>query len=142
MSQQPNIALLILTPLAERHPEWFPCIRDTFLDDPSHPELKDKVIMQCRLTEDNTQYAEHFKIPQTHPFYHSHYSIDEHHTGFVFDVPSKFKNDYKLIKQSKLHETSSQFQDTCHEIYKENPQILVMLSQLFDAPPAETESIT
>lgn len=126
----PNIALIILAPLTKCHPEWFPAIRDIFLHDPEHPEIEDSVIVQCRLNN-RPGYEEHHKLILTHPQYQEHYEVDEDNIAYVLTLPNEYKEDVKHIVNGDMDKISKGFQDACIKIYEEQPQLQVMMTQIF-----------
>lgn len=71
-----------------------------FFADKCFPELEGKILLLYRFSG-NRDYVKFEENLQSYPTFSHMYEPDKFHTMYVFDVPEKFTNEYKLFKEGK-----------------------------------------
>jgi hypothetical protein len=93
-------ATFFILPMLGKHPDKYPRFRDCFLGDDEHPEHKGKILVYTRVGGGNRDYySDRIDEMRSEDEYVTDYddSFDSTYATFVFNVPSKFQDDFNLI---------------------------------------------
>jgi len=129
-------AVFFLLPMLGKNPDEYPRFRDCFSgkmwqdfndkDQFEIPTLKhgdeELISVYTRVGGNNRpDYKEEIKQLQSMPEYVEDFDdkFDNTFAIFVFKVPEKFKNDFALIKEGKVIETSQDYKDIVDKVYPE-----------------------
>lgn len=126
-------ATFFLLPMLGKHPNEYPRFRDCFagelytddeLDGFGIPVLKhgseEYISIYTRVGGGNREeYEKEIIDLQNSEGYVKDFDDDFDSTfaTFVFKVPERFKNDFRLIKEGKIEETSQEYKDQVDKVY-------------------------
>lgn len=84
--------------------------RNCFIGDEQVPELEDKIFVLYKFSGDLAYIAFENDMLERPNFYNT-YDADPYHVMYVFDVPEKYKEDYKNFKQGLYSKMSTEYKE-------------------------------
>ena len=127
-------ATFFILPMLGKHPDEYPRFRDCFVSDPEHKEHDNKIHVYTRVGGGNREYYDdEIEELRAMPGYVGDFddSFDCTYATFIFDVPEKFKKDFTLIVEGKVHDTSEDYRSTLYKVY---PKLKEQFDNIFSAP--------
>ena len=113
-------ATFFILPMLGKHPNEYPRFRDCFTADEEHPEFDDHILVYTRVGGDNRDdYKEKIEDLRNLPGYVTDYddSFDSTFATFVFKIPEKWKNDYKIMKDGSLFDVSDKYKEEIIRVF-------------------------
>ena len=107
-------------PFLGKHPDEYPRFRDCYTNDPERPEYKDKIIIYTRTGGGNRDgYIKENNEMCAMETYITNYDddFDSTYACWVFDIPEKWKKDYKKLLSNELTQISKEYVNLVISIY-------------------------
>lgn len=105
-------ATFFVLPMLGKHPEEYPRFRDCFIGDKEHTEYDDMIHIYTRVGGENRDdYEKEIEALRSSEGYVTDFddNFDCTYCTFVFRVPEQFKADFKLFKENKIKDFSTEY---------------------------------
>ena len=106
-----NKPTFFILPMLGNHPDNYPRFRDCFLGDEEWPEYNNHIHIYTRTGGNNREcYQDEIRKMQMMPEYVNSFddSFDSTYASFIFRVPDRWKDDFKLYLNNRKKDFSKE----------------------------------